>query len=141
MRLRTFIAILAACMMLASCKSGGAGQADDPSADIATPPIASATPSNPAPSTAPTASPTAAIDHTVRKGGHAFPDHALTPGATFAGVTTGQVCTSGWASAHRSVSESLRHQVFAAYGIPYSTHSKYELDHLLTGASTREFAV
>ena len=67
----------------------------------------------------------------MHSGGHAFPDGSLTPGATFTGMTIAQVRTSGWAAAHRSVSESLRHQVFTAYDIDYSTHSRYELDHLI----------
>jgi hypothetical protein len=29
------------------------------------------------------------------------------------------------------VTDALRHQVFTAYGIPYSAHSRYELDHLI----------
>lgn len=60
-----------------------------------------------------------------------LPDPSLTPGETFPGVTTAQVCTSGWSSAHRDVPDSERLAVFAGYGIPYADHAAYELDHLI----------
>ncbi|MCL6538054.1 MAG: hypothetical protein K6T28_05675 [Acidothermus sp.] len=63
--------------------------------------------------------------------GWAAPDPRLTPGETFPGVTAADVCTPGWATAHRNVSESTRLAVFAAYGIDYSLHANYELDHLI----------
>lgn len=60
-----------------------------------------------------------------------LPDRHLTPGAVFLAATAAQVCTPGWSSAHRDVTTSERHAVFAAYGIPYAQHSAYELDHLV----------
>jgi hypothetical protein len=60
-----------------------------------------------------------------------LPDRHLTPGAVFLAATVAQVCTPGWSSAHRDVTTSERHAVFAAYGIPYDQHSAYELDHLV----------
>lgn len=117
---RKWAAVIAGgALLLAGCKTTAG-------ADGSTTPVWSPTPSTPA-----AASSSPALDRTVHAGGHAFPDHTLTPGATIAGVTAAQVCTSGWASRHRHVTTALRHQVFAAYGIPYSTHSKYELDHLI----------
>jgi hypothetical protein len=62
----------------------------------------------------------------------ATPDPRLTPGATFGGVTAAQVCTSGWATAHRHVVAAQYRQVYGAYGIPYPEPSgTYELDHLI----------
>ena len=61
----------------------------------------------------------------------AFPDSKLTPGEIFPGVTAAQVCVSGWAEAHRNVTEEVRHQVFAEYGLSYGVHGSYEVDHLI----------
>ena len=47
------------------------------------------------------------------------------------GVTAAQVCVSGWAEAHRNVTEEVRHQVFAEYGLSYGVHGSYEVDHLI----------
>ena len=61
----------------------------------------------------------------------AFPDSKLTPGEIFPGVTAAQVCVSGWAEAHRNVTEEVRHQVFAEYGLLYGVHGSSEVDHLI----------
>ena len=64
--------------------------------------------------------------------GVAMPNVHRTPGDSFAGVTAGQVCTTGWASAHRHVTTAQYHEVYAAYGIRYPEPSgTYELDHLI----------
>ncbi|MDQ2959906.1 MAG: HNH endonuclease [Candidatus Dormibacteraeota bacterium] len=77
------------------------------------------------PTDVPTAPPTPA-------GGVALPNPHLTPGQTFAGVTTADVCTPGWATSHRSVGSAQYHEVYAEYGIPYPEPSgTYELDHLI----------
>jgi hypothetical protein len=61
-----------------------------------------------------------------------MPNVQRTPGDSFPGVTAGQVCTTGWASAHRHVTAAQYHEVYAAYGIPYPEPSgTYELDHLI----------
>ena len=60
-----------------------------------------------------------------------MPSRSLTPGETFAGVTAAQVCTSGWAGAHRDVSSSLRSEVYAEYGF-VNTSGTYEVDHLIS---------
>ena len=64
--------------------------------------------------------------------GVAMPNAQRTPGESFTGVTAGQVCTTGWAGAHRHVVAAQYHEVYAAYGIPYPEPSgTYELDHLI----------
>lgn len=64
--------------------------------------------------------------------GVALPNSRLTPGATFAGVTAGEVCTSGWASRHRDVTQEQYYEVYGEYNIPYPEPSgTYELDHLI----------
>jgi hypothetical protein len=64
--------------------------------------------------------------------GVVMPNVHRTPGDSFAGVTAGQVCTTGWASAHRHVTTAQYHEVYAAYGIRYPEPSgTYELDHLV----------
>jgi hypothetical protein len=60
-----------------------------------------------------------------------MPRRSLTPGEAFAGVTVVQVCRSGWASAHRQVSDGLRARVYAAYGVA-DTPGTYEVDHLIS---------
>lgn len=99
-----------------------------PRASSAPPPASTAPPSSrPAP-----ASPSATRSGSLQwQGQVALPDHALTPGAVFAGVTASQVCTPGWAAAHRDVTDSERYAVFAEYGIPYAQHDNYEVDHLI----------
>lgn len=61
-----------------------------------------------------------------------MPNPALTPGEAFGGVTAAQVCTAGWASAHRDVSTSEKEAVFAEYHLSYSDHASYEVDHLIS---------
>lgn len=58
-------------------------------------------------------------------------DRRCTPGEHFPRVTRQQVCTSGWATAHRHVLYSDRRAMFASYGIDYAQHARYEFDHLL----------
>jgi hypothetical protein len=58
------------------------------------------------------------------------PDPALTPGATFAvGVT--QICTPGYASSARDVSDADKAAVYARYGIPWVPYA-HEVDHLIS---------
>ncbi len=45
-----------------------------------------------------------------------LPDPKLTPGDVFPDTTKDDVCTPGWASAHRFVTESDRDRVYAEYG-------------------------
>jgi hypothetical protein len=59
------------------------------------------------------------------------PTANLTPGATFADVTTGQVCVVGYSESVRAVSDDLRNQVFAEYGMSDVNHEDFEVDHLI----------
>ena len=59
------------------------------------------------------------------------PVRALTPGTTFAGVTKADVCTAGWASAHRAVTASLRKKAFQRYHLR-NVPKAYEVDHLIS---------
>jgi hypothetical protein len=65
------------------------------------------------------------------KANQALPDPACTAGAVFQ-VSTSTVCTSGYTAQVRDVSLSVKKQVFAEYGIDYSLHSNYEVDHLIS---------
>jgi hypothetical protein len=61
-----------------------------------------------------------------------LPNHGLTPGESFTGVTAQQVCVSGYAGRARNVLREQYLQVYASYGIPYPEPSgTYELDHLV----------
>ena len=80
------------------------------------------------PSSAPTSAESSVIHYDPA---HAvLPDPKLTPGDTFPGVTTQDVCTPGWASEHRHVTEEMRRDVYQLYGRtddpPYP-----ETDHLI----------
>lgn len=61
-----------------------------------------------------------------------LPDPACSPGAVLRGVTAAQVCTSGWASAHRDVPGSEKAAVYAAYGIASHARGRYEVDHIVS---------
>lgn len=58
------------------------------------------------------------------------PDPTLTPGVTRT-LTRRQVCDTKWGKDRRAVTLTMRHHVFAAYGIPYAQHALYEVDHLI----------
>ena len=60
-----------------------------------------------------------------------LPDSACSPGAIFP-VTASQVCVSGYSASVRNVTDSVRQAVFTEYGISYSEHSNYEVDHLIS---------
>ena len=61
-----------------------------------------------------------------------LPNHSLTPGESFPGVTTQQVCVSGYAGRARNVLPEQYVQVYASYGIHYPEPAgTYELDHLV----------
>ncbi|HWK10844.1 MAG TPA: HNH endonuclease signature motif containing protein [Vicinamibacterales bacterium] len=53
-----------------------------------------------------------------------------TPGVTRT-LTRAAVCRTRWGVDRRHVTLSMRKQVFAAYGIPWREHAKYEVDHLV----------
>lgn len=68
-----------------------------------------------------------AVCHRIRD---VLPDPACTPGAVLPGVTRAQVCTPGWAAAHRKVTAAVRREVLARYG--GAPAGPYELDHLVS---------
>jgi hypothetical protein len=104
--------------------------------------VATSAPATPTPSSTPTGTPapTATLKPAVTPlpvrstvpAGVALPNPRLTPGGTFAGVTAAEVCTSGWATAHRHVTAAQYHEVYGEYGIRYpEPFGAYELDHLI----------
>jgi hypothetical protein len=63
----------------------------------------------------------------------ALPNDRWTPGNALP-VTPAQVCVPGYASRTRmplTTWKQVAPQVFRTYGIPWSQHSAYELDHLI----------
>lgn len=72
----------------------------------------------------------------TRSGGcHArglLPDPACTPGSVRAGVTVRQICTPGYARSVRNVSEALKREIYAEYGIASHRPYSYEVDHLVS---------
>lgn len=54
----------------------------------------------------------------------------LTPGAVRP-LTKEQICAIHWRFDHRHVTEKMKQQVVAAYGIPWADHGHYEIDHLV----------
>ncbi|BEP14824.1 hypothetical protein acdb102_31350 [Acidothermaceae bacterium B102] len=61
-----------------------------------------------------------------------LPSKALTPGAIIPAASKTVICVAGYTKKVRNVPMSRRLGVFASYGIPYSQHSHYELDHLIS---------
>ena len=59
------------------------------------------------------------------------PDPVLTPGQ-IRPLTMQQVCHTRWGLDRRHVTLTMKRQVFADYGIPWSEHAKYEVDHLVS---------
>ena len=50
----------------------------------------------------------------------------------FASATVSQICTPGYSSSVRDVPDSVKQQVYAAYGIYSHTAGSYEVDHLVS---------
>jgi hypothetical protein len=63
-------------------------------------------------------------------GDPALPDPALTPGQWDSDVTVEQLQQIGYSRRARHVSEELRQEVFARYGIEWAKRNGYEVDHL-----------
>lgn len=59
-------------------------------------------------------------------------DKACTPGDIFPDATSAQICTPGYASSVRDVPQSVKSQVYAAYGIAKRSPGQYEVDHLVS---------
>ena len=60
-----------------------------------------------------------------------LPDPVLTPGAIRA-VTMAQVCIKGSSGKARNVPNSVKRQVYKAYGIVNAAPGEYEVDHLIS---------
>ncbi|MGH2478044.1 MAG: HNH endonuclease [Ktedonobacteraceae bacterium] len=72
-------------------------------------------------------------------GEHDLPDLKVTPGAAILGITADDVCSPGYAAKARHVTQEVRQQVYAAYGLTNGNHTGYcsgregcELDHLIS---------
>lgn len=61
-----------------------------------------------------------------------LPNPACTPGGVFARATVSQICTAGYSASVRDVPESVKEQVYAAYGIYSHVAGSYEVDHLVS---------
>ena len=62
-----------------------------------------------------------------------LPDPACTPGDLMKPlVTKNQVCTSGYSSSVRSVTDSVKNAVYAEYGITSRASGQYEVDHFVS---------
>jgi uncharacterized protein DUF3761 len=63
------------------------------------------------------------------------PDPSLTPGASNPAVTqatvASTVCTKGYSSSVRNVSNAAKHQVYVEYHIPKAQQRNYVIDHLI----------
>jgi hypothetical protein len=129
-------AILTALASLVICACGSTDSSSGASAiaETSTSPTTASIPATPLPTptatpapATPASSPPIAVPSNV-----AMPDAGLTPGETFTGVTTSQVCTPGYASSVRHVTTAQYHEVYAEYHIAYPQPSgTYELDHLI----------
>ncbi len=63
---------------------------------------------------------------------NALPDPQCTPGAIFPDATVAQICTAGYSSKVRNVTDSVKNQVYAEYGIASHQPGEYEVDHLIS---------
>lgn len=61
----------------------------------------------------------------------ALPDRACSPGDVLT-TDASVVCVTGYTATVRDVPDSLKKQVFAEYGIPWSEHGNYEVDHIIS---------
>src|SRR5258708_28839464 len=61
----------------------------------------------------------------------ALPDPACSSGAVLT-TDTSVICVSGYTQTVRDVPLSEKQQVFAEYGIDWSLHSGYEVDHIIS---------
>ena len=60
-----------------------------------------------------------------------YPDKTLTPGKTTE-ISEAKLCKVGYTKDVRFVSLATKKEVFKRYGIPWSKHAKYEVDHAVT---------
>jgi len=60
-----------------------------------------------------------------------LPDYACSPGAVLT-TNTKVICVSGYTKTVRDVSTTTKKVVFKEYDIPYTQHSNYEVDHIVS---------
>jgi hypothetical protein len=88
----------------------------------------SSKPTHPKPSSGPIASRLPVAERNIPRAD--LPRHALTPGVALA-VGRARVCTPGYASATRDVSEAEKAAVYNRYGVVWIPY-KHEVDHLIS---------
>lgn len=59
------------------------------------------------------------------------PDSGCSPGAIMT-TDVSTICKVGYTKTVRDVSTATKKKVFKEYGIPYSEHSNYEVDHIIS---------
>ncbi len=60
-----------------------------------------------------------------------LPDTACSPGAVLT-TDVQKICTVGYTKTVRDVSTATKKKVFSEYGIAYSDHANYEVDHIIS---------
>jgi hypothetical protein len=61
-----------------------------------------------------------------------LPDPNCTPGSIMSNATLEVICTTGYSSTVRDVSNKLKEQVYQNYGIYNRTPYQYQIDHLVS---------
>jgi hypothetical protein len=61
-----------------------------------------------------------------------LPDLRITPGVYRKNLSKYKICHTKWGLDKRYVTLSMKKKVFITYGIPYSRHSEFEVDHLIS---------
>lgn len=60
-----------------------------------------------------------------------LPDSACTPGAVIADLTLEKICAPGFTKTVRDVTDAIKADVFAEYGVVQVAPGQYEIDHLI----------
>jgi len=60
-----------------------------------------------------------------------LPNHSLTPGHAFPGVTAATVCRASYASSVRAVPSREKRAVYRRYGLLHHARGRYVIDHLI----------
>jgi hypothetical protein len=61
-----------------------------------------------------------------------LPDLRITPGVYRKNLSKYKICHTKWGLDKRHVTLSMKKKVFIVYGILYSRHSEFEVDHLIS---------
>jgi hypothetical protein len=61
-----------------------------------------------------------------------LPNLRVTPGVYRGNLSKYKICHTKWGLDKRHVTLSMKKKVFIQYGIPYSRHSEFEVDHLIS---------